>query len=87
MVVGFVNDKSISEILQILPKQAIYYFTQASIPRAKQAKDVYEEAIKLDLRGSYFESTHLALQQAKLDSGKDDLIYIGGSTFVVAELI
>lgn len=87
MVVGFVNDKSISEILQILPKQAIYYFTQASIPRAKQAKDVYEEAIKFDLRGSYFESTHLALQQAKLDSGKDDLIYIGGSTFVVAELI
>lgn len=87
MVVGFVNDKSISDILQILPNQAVYYFTQASIPRAKPAKDVYEEAINFGLTGSYFESTHLALQQAKLDSERDDLIFIGGSTFVVAELI
>lgn len=87
MVVGFVNDKSIYEILQILPRNAIYYFTQASIPRAKPAEEVYLEAFQIGLQGSYYKDAKVALQRAIADAAPGDLVFIGGSTFVVAELI
>jgi dihydrofolate synthase/folylpolyglutamate synthase len=87
MVIGFVNDKSISEVLQMLPKHAVYYFTQAAIPRAKPAAEIYLEAIDIGLSGTVYDSTAAAFQQAKQDAEPDDFIFIGGSTFVVAELI
>jgi dihydrofolate synthase/folylpolyglutamate synthase len=87
MVIGFVNDKSIEEILQILPRNAVYYFTQASIPRAMPANEVFDLASKHHLKGQYFETTAGALRQAELDAMSNDIIFIGGSTFVVAELI
>ena len=86
MIIGFVNDKSIDGILQILPRNAIYYFTQASIPRAMPARELHDQAVKYQLTGKYFESANDALDQAKMDALPGDVIFIGGSTFVVAEL-
>ncbi len=87
IVIGFVNDKSIDDILQILPRNAVYYFTQANIPRAMPAKEVFELASKYYLKGHYFELSKQAFEQAKMDAMPNDIIFIGGSTFVVAELI
>jgi dihydrofolate synthase/folylpolyglutamate synthase len=87
MVIGFVNDKSITNILQLLPRNAIYYFTQADIPRAKPAEELYVEAIKTGLRGNFYIRSEDALNQAKMDAMSNDIIFIGGSTFIVAELI
>jgi dihydrofolate synthase/folylpolyglutamate synthase len=87
MVIGFVNDKSITEILDILPRNAVYYFTQAKLPRAKSASELQAEANLVGLVGNFYENSSEALNQAKKDSSADDLIFIGGSTFVVAELI
>ncbi len=87
MVVGFVNDKKIDQVLQILPRNSVYYFTQASIPRAMSAKEIQLEAQKFGLKGEFYTSSDQALQHAKKDADPDDLIFIGGSTFVVAELI
>lgn len=87
MVMGFVNDKAIINILQILPRNAQYYFTQASIPRAKPAEEVYLEATEIGLKGHFYSQSSDALDQAKMDASSNDVIFIGGSTFVVAELI
>ena len=87
MVIGFVKDKNIDSVLQILPRNAIYYFTQAEIPRSKPAAELFEEALAVGLKGNYYIHTADALRQARADAGSNDLIFIGGSTFVVAELI
>jgi dihydrofolate synthase/folylpolyglutamate synthase len=87
MIIGFVNDKSIREILDLLPRHAVYYFTQADLPRAMPAMELKKEADKAGLKGDFFTSTRSALEQAKKDASAADLIFIGGSTFVVAELI
>lgn len=87
MIIGFVNDKNIDDMLAILPRKAYYYFTQASIPRAMDAEVLLKKAEIAGLNGRYFVETHQALQAAKKDANKKDLIFIGGSTFVVAELI
>lgn len=87
MIIGFVNDKNMEDILQILPRNAHYYFTQASIPRAMPVEELMNKASMIGLKGDSFTSTSQAFDQAKLEAGKNDLIFIGGSTFVVAELI
>lgn len=87
MVIGFVNDKNIDDVLQILPRNAKYYFTQASIPRALPANELMKLANLVGLDGLDFDNCSKALAAAKNDSKQDDLIFIGGSTFVVAELI
>jgi dihydrofolate synthase/folylpolyglutamate synthase len=87
MVFGMVKDKDISKILALLPQEAKYYFCQPNIPRAKFADELYAEAKQFGLKGDYFESVHEALEAAKSNALKDDLIFIGGSTFVVAEIV
>lgn len=87
MIIGFVNDKNVNKILQILPCNAQYYFTQANIPRAMNAKELLAKAEIFGLKGRDFFETHQALLAAKSDASKNDLIFIGGSTFLVAELI
>jgi dihydrofolate synthase/folylpolyglutamate synthase len=87
MVFGMVKDKDISKILALLPQEAKYYFCQPNIPRAKSADELYAEAKQFGLKGDYFESVHEALEAAKSNALKDDLIFIGGSTFVVAEIV
>ena len=87
MVIGMVKDKDISKILALLPQKATYYFCSPDIPRAKSAGDLKEEAFVFGLIGSSYESVALAFHSAEQNASEDDLVFIGGSTFVVAEVI
>lgn len=86
-VFGTVNDKNISKILSLLPLEAVYYFTKADIPRAMDAAALKHEAEKFGLSGRFFSSVKQAYQEAIANTGEDDLVFIGGSTFVVAEVL
>lgn len=86
-VIGVVNDKDISTMLDILPKKAIYYFCKASIPRGLDADLLQTEAINHGLTGKKYESVKQALDAAWEKAGDDDLVFIGGSAFTVAEVI
>jgi dihydrofolate synthase/folylpolyglutamate synthase len=87
IVFGVVNDKSVDTILKQLPKKAKYYFCEANIPRAMSAQTLFERAQKYELAGKWFSSVHKAFSQAKALAKEEDLVFIGGSTFVVAEII
>lgn len=87
MVIGMVKDKDISKILSLLPQKAYYYFCQPTIQRAKPANDLQLEAAKFGLKGAFYPTVQAAFDQAKKNAGNTDLIFIGGSTFVVAEII
>ncbi len=87
MIIGFVNDKDIQTILAMLPKDATLYFTQASIPRAMAVDNLFELASKCGLHGRKYQNVDLALQAAKKNTSINDLIFIGGSTFIVAEVV
>lgn len=87
MVIGMVKDKDISKILTLLPQKAFYYFCQPDIPRAKPANELQLEAREFGLKGEYYTSVNAALDAAKKNAENNDLIFIGGSTFVVAEII
>jgi dihydrofolate synthase/folylpolyglutamate synthase len=86
MIIGMVKDKDVEQVLQFLPKEAIYYFTQAHIPRALDAKDLQAKASEVSLKGNYFDDVNNAIQQALNSSSKNDLIIICGSIFLVAEV-
>lgn len=87
IVIGFVNDKDIEHILQMLPKKAEYYFTQAQIPRAQSAEVVKEMALEYGLMGSAYPKVSQAYDAALNDASASDFIFVGGSTFVVADLL
>jgi len=87
MVIGMVGDKNIEGVLSLLPKDARYYFTKASIPRALNEITLAEMASKYDLKGETFPTVMEALNSAKRNASRNDLIFVGGSTFVVAEVI
>lgn len=87
MVWGMVKDKDITKILQLLPKDAEYYFCKANLPRALESELLAEQAATFGLQGNHFPTVEQALQQARKEAANDDLIFIGGSTFVVAEII
>jgi len=87
VVLGFVDDKEPGELLKALPEKAYYYITQANIPRAMDRFRLFEEAKNQGFRAEVFDSPSMALQEAKARAGKNDMIYIGGSTFVVAEIL
>ena len=86
MVIGMVNDKDISKVLDLLPKEAIYIFCQASIPRAMNAHDLASKGKEKGLIGQVIPAVTEALEFARKNASLDDLIFIGGSTFVVAEI-
>ena len=85
-VLGLVNDKDLQSILSLLPKKAKYYFCKPNIPRGLGAKELEQEAIRQGLEGAVYTSVANAYNQALKNADSGDLIYIGGSTFVVAEL-
>jgi dihydrofolate synthase/folylpolyglutamate synthase len=85
MVIGVVNDKDVSAILELLPKNAIYYFCKANIPRALDSGELKTEAAKFGLIGESYATVSKAISSAKSNSTPSDMIFIGGSTFVVAE--
>ncbi len=87
MVFGVVNDKNVNEILELLPKKAYYYFTKANIPRALNETLLYEKAKVKKLKGKVFKTVQDAFNAAKLTAKDNDMIFIGGSTFVVAEIV
>ena len=87
IVLGVVNDKKLETILPLFPKEASYYFCKPNIPRGLDAILLKEEALKYNLKGSIFSNVKNALKNAKNNAKKDDLIFIGGSTFVVAEVV
>lgn len=87
MVIGMVKDKDIEKVLKLLPKQATYYFTNANLPRALSAPDLMAQAEKYKLKGKAYTTVKKAVNAAKANAGKHDVIFIGGSTFVVAEAI
>jgi len=87
IVLGVVNDKDLNEILPLFPKNAKYYFCKPNIPRGLDANLLEKTASKFELYGKVYNSVSNAYQGALSISKKKDLIYIGGSTFVVAEVL
>ena len=87
MVIGMVNDKDISTVLGMLPKDATYYFSRANIPRALPANELQAAAGLQGLTGNTYETVAEALQAAKNKAAQGDLILVGGSTFTVAEVV
>jgi len=87
MVLGMVNDKDHAAVLDLLPSHAQYYFTRASIPRSLNEESLKEMAEKSGLRGKTYPNVKVALKNAEKNAGPNDLIFIGGSTFVVADVL
>lgn len=87
LVMGFVNDKDVVNIVNRFPKNAEFYLSAPDIPRAKTVNELKADLEGVSVSKSYFENLQDALAKAKSDSDKDDLIFIGGSIFTVAELL
>ena len=87
IVLGFVKEKDIDNILPLFPKNAIYYFCSPNIPRGLDANILKEKASLFDLQGNCYSSVNEALNYAKKQATTEDMIFIGGSTFVVAEVV
>ena len=86
-VYGTVNDKDFDKILSLLPKNAEYYFCKPNIQRGLCAKDLQRKATKRQLIGNAFNSVDKAICRAKENQEQEDILFIGGSTFVVAEAL
>ncbi|HEY0244752.1 MAG TPA: folylpolyglutamate synthase/dihydrofolate synthase family protein [Mucilaginibacter sp.] len=86
-VLGMVNDKDSSKVLSMLPKDAIYYFCKPDIPRGLDAESLKYKAKEFGLYGDAYLSVKEALTAAQEDAYASDLVFVGGSTFVVAEII
>ena len=97
IVIGMVSDKDVSTVLSMLPKDAVFYFTQASVQRAMPAEELAQKAISVfnslpsgqaqARQFSIYKDVVSAYQAAQAAASDDDLIFIGGSTFVVADLL
>lgn len=87
MVFGMVNDKDIHTVLGLLPRQAVYYFCRANIPRALPSEEMQRQAATFGLAGRAYPTVEAALDAAKREASADDVIFVGGSTFVVAEVV
>ncbi|PTQ94131.1 dihydrofolate synthase/folylpolyglutamate synthase [Mucilaginibacter yixingensis] len=86
-VIGMVNDKDISKVLNMLPKDAIYYFCRPDIPRGLDAGELQQQAATFSLKGETYPSVKDALKAAQANATDADLVFAGGSTFVVAEIV
>ena len=87
IVLGVVSDKNLEEILPLFPRNARYYFCKPSIPRGMSEAILYNKSIKFNLIGKKYTSVTKAYKEALLNANQEDIIYVGGSTFVVAEII
>ena len=87
MVIGFVNDKNLKKILNFLPKNAYYYFCKPNIPRGFCERELLKMSQKFNLSGNCFSSSSIAFEKANEKANENDIIFVGGSTFLVAELI
>lgn len=87
IVFGMAKDKDISTVLSMLPQDAIYYFTKASVNRALGAAELAHMAKKAGLKGTYYETVAEAYNAAKGNCREGDIIFVGGSTFIVADML
>ncbi|QDH80471.1 bifunctional folylpolyglutamate synthase/dihydrofolate synthase [Echinicola soli] len=86
IILGMVNDKDLGKVLSLLPKAAKYVFCEANIPRALPADQLQEKAAAQGIEGEVIRNVNVALADTLKKASKNDLIFIGGSTFVVAEI-
>ena len=86
-ILGFVNDKNIEEIINLFPEDASYYFTQPNISRALNINNLKQIIDKTNLQAQFFNTPKEALKHVKATANQEDIIYIGGSTFIVAEIL
>lgn len=86
-ILGMVNDKDITKVLQMLPKNAVYYFCKPDIPRGLDAEQLSNQAADFSLMGDAYPSVMAALIAARYAAQPNDLVFVGGSTFVVAEVV
>ena len=87
IIIGMVNDKDITGILSLLPKNAKYYFTRASVKRALPENELRNVAISVGLQGECYDSVLKAFAAAKENASENDFIFVGGSSYVVADLL
>lgn len=87
IVIGMVNDKDITHVLELLPAEAEYYFTQAHVERALSADNLLQLAKEKGLHGRAFHSVEAAYKTARTDASENDFIFVGGSNFVVGEFL
>jgi dihydrofolate synthase/folylpolyglutamate synthase len=87
VVLGMVSDKEVDQILALLPANGLYYFTKAAIPRSLEPELLQSKALVHGLKGNVYTHVTDACQAAQNNAGDNDLIFIGGSTFVVAEVV
>ena len=87
MVIGMVNDKDLTDILPLFPVEANYYFCRPDIPRGLDSKILKDKAAVYKLAGNSYSTVKAALDAAKKEAGRQDMIFVGGSTFVVAEVL
>ena len=86
-VFGLVNDKDAESILKLLPPNAVYYFCKADIPRGLDTEELKQKALGFGLKGKAYHSVSEAFNVARKSAGKNDLVFVGGSTFIVAEVL
>ena len=86
-VLGMVNDKELEQTLSVLPQNATFYFCQAEIPRALDKKILQQTAARFSINGNTYKSVQNALQNAQKNAQANDLVFVGGSAFVVAEAL
>lgn len=87
VVLGVVEDKMLSDVLPLFPKEASYYFCKADIPRGLPAEELREAALGFGLKGEEYLSVKRAYEAARLYADKEDTIFVGGSFFTVAEIL
>lgn len=86
LVLGFVNDKDVASILKLFPKDSSFYFSEPDVPRKMLLEDL-KKLVPNELNATYHSTIKNALESAKENANTNDFIYVGGSTFVVAEVI
>ncbi|WP_144963726.1 bifunctional folylpolyglutamate synthase/dihydrofolate synthase [Gillisia sp. Hel_I_86] len=87
MVLGFVSDKKLEDVLALFPVDANYYFCKPNIPRGLDEEILFKQTLQFGLKGNTYKSVKQAYQAALCNANKEDLIFIGGSTFVVAAVL
>ena len=86
-VFGVVSDKKLEDVLPLFPKDATYYFCKPNIPRGLAEDILQKESLNFNLKGKKYSSVKKAFKSSLSHANQGDIIYIGGSTFVVAEII
>lgn len=87
IVFGMVDDKDVTTVMKMLPKDAIYYWTQATTKRAIKVEKIAELGTSLGLNGNVYPSVNKAFKAAQADAAEDDFIFVGGSSYIVADFL